>query len=292
MKRAIGIDVGGTKIAAGLIDLESGAVLERREKSTQPARGGEAILQDVISFANDLRADANAIGVGIAELVDHEGKIASNATIDWLKKPVLERLSAILPTKFEADVRAAARAEARFGAGVGNDIFLYVTVGTGISCCLMVEGRPYLGARGLTGTFASARSLAPLLDYRLDPTLPLEEFSSGLGLAKRYLIRRNEQVDARELCARAESGDTIAQQIIESGGRALGAAIAPLVNTLDPQSVVIGGGLGCAGGLYHGAVKAAFYEHLWSELHAGVQIHVASLGPDAGIIGAALAAIQ
>jgi len=66
MKRAIGIDVGGTKIAAGLIDLESGAVLERREKPTQPARGGEAILEDVISFANEFHADAVAIGVGIA----------------------------------------------------------------------------------------------------------------------------------------------------------------------------------------------------------------------------------
>src|SRR5262245_62147647 len=114
MTRAIGIDVGGTKIAAGLIDLESGAVLERREIPTQPARGGEAILQDVVSFADELRANATAIGVGIAELVDRQGRIASNVTIDWLKTPVLERLSAILPTKFEADVRAAARAEARF----------------------------------------------------------------------------------------------------------------------------------------------------------------------------------
>jgi predicted NBD/HSP70 family sugar kinase len=290
MKRAIGIDVGGTKIAAGLIDLESGVVLERREKPTGPARGGEAILQDVVSLVNELRSDATAIGVGIAELVDREGKIVSNATIDWLKTPAREQLSKILPTLFEADVRAAARAEAKFGAGTGAEAFLYVTVGTGISGCLMIEGQPYLGARGLTGTFASARSLAPLLDYRLNPTLVLEEFSSGPALVKRYVYRVHEEIDAREVCARAKAGEPTAREIVETGGRALGAAIAQLVNTLDPEAVVIGGGLGCAGGVFHAAVKAAFYEHLWSKLHADVPIHLAKLGPDAGIVGAALAA--
>jgi predicted NBD/HSP70 family sugar kinase len=292
MKRAIGIDVGGTKIAAGLVDLETGVVVNRREKATRPKRGGEAILRDVVSFANELRSDAIAIGVGVAELVDREGKIVSNATIDWLKTPVRERLSKILPTQLEADVRAAARAEARFGAGVETKIFLYVTVGTGISCCLMIDGRPYLGARGLTGTFASARYLAPLLDHRLNPTLPLEDFSSGPALAKRYFFRAHQEIDAREVTARAKTGDVIAREIVESGGRALGAAIGQLVNTLDPEAVVIGGGLGCAGGVFHAALKTAFYENLWSKLHSNVPIYPAKLGPDAGIIGAALAAIS
>src|SRR5207237_5967983 len=128
---------------------------------------------DVISLIQTVRADATAIGVGIAELVDHDGKIASNATIDWLNTPVSERLSAILPTRFEADVRAAARAEARFGAGAGAEIFLYVTVGTGISCCLIQNGQPYLGARGLTGTFASARNVFAAADGMLSNSPPL-----------------------------------------------------------------------------------------------------------------------
>jgi glucokinase len=292
MPRAIGIDVGGTKIAAGLVDLDTGAVLDRREKPTEPVRGGEAILDDVISITQTIRFDAIAIGIGVAELIDRDGKIASNATIDWLNMPVRERLSAILPTRFEADVRAAARAEARFGAGSRSEIFLYVTVGTGISCCLMLNGQPYLGARGLTGTFASERSLAPLLDDRLDPTAPLEEFSSGVGLAKRYNLRAHESIDGREVVSRARAGDPTARQIVETGGRALGASIAQLVNTLDPQSVVIGGGLGCAGGIFHAVLKSSFYEHLWSKLHSEVQIHIAHLGPDAGIVGAALAAVS
>jgi glucokinase len=292
MARAVGIDVGGTKIAAGLVDLETGEILARAEKPTNTMRGGAGILEDVIALATAVRDDAVAIGVGIAELVDRDGKIASKATIDWLDIPAREELCKILPTRFEADVRAAARAEARFGAGAGSETFLYVTVGTGISSCLILDGKPYLGARGLTGTFASARSLAPLLDYRLDPTLALEEFASGAALASRYNYRTNEAVDAREVVTRAKSGDMTARQTIETGGRALGASIAQLVNTLDPERVVIGGGLGCAGGIFFAAVKTAFYEHLWSDLHAGVEIHIASLGPDAGIIGAALAAIS
>jgi predicted NBD/HSP70 family sugar kinase len=290
--KAIGIDVGGTKIAAALVDLDSGSIENRREIRTVPERGGGSVLEDVISLATELRADATAIGIGLAELVDRHGKIASNATIDWLNVPVRDRLSSILPTRLEADVRAAARAEARFGAGRNSEVFIYVTIGTGISCCLMNNGHPYLGARGLTGTFASAGALSPFINYRLEQCVPLEEFSAGPGLARRYALRTQEWIDPREIITRALAGDPHARHVIESGGRAVGSAIAQLVNTLDPERVVIGGGLGSSGGIYFAAMRTAFYEHLWSKLHADVQIHLAELGPDAGVIGAALAAID
>jgi predicted NBD/HSP70 family sugar kinase len=287
MPRAIGIDIGGTKIAGGLVDLATGAILDRREKPTEAIRGGSAILEDVISLIQTVRADAAAIGVGIAELVDRDGKIASNATIDWLKTPVRERLSEILPTHFEADVRAAARAEARFGAGAGSEIFLYVTVGTGISCCLIQNGKPYLGARGLTGTFASARNVFAAADGMLSNSPPLEDFSAGPALAR----RAGTLGDARKVVALAGMGNSLAREVVRSGGYALGAAIAQLVNTLDPERVVIGGGLGCAFGLFYDSLRDAFYKHLWSELHANIPLTQAKLGPDAGIIGAALATV-
>ena len=287
MPRAVGIDVGGTKIAAGLVDLESGAVVDRREKATEAIRGGEAVLQDVISLAQTVRGDATAIGVGVAELVSREEKIVSNATIDWLNIPVRERLSSILPTRVEADVRAAARAEAKFGGGAGSEIFLFVTVGTGISCCLVTNGQPYLGARGLTGTFASARGVFPAIDGMLSSSLALEDFSSGPALGRRV----NQPGDARKVIALAGTGQPLAREVVRSAGFALGSAIAQLVNTLDPERVVIGGGLGCATGFFYDSVREAFYKYLWSELHANVRLTQAKLGPDAGIIGAALASI-
>lgn len=290
--KAIGIDVGGTKIAAGLVNIEDGSILAREERPTLPKRGGETILSEVVALATSMRADATAIGIGVAELVDREGKIVSDATLGWINLNVRERFEALLPTRIEADVRAAARAEARFGPGRDAQSFIYVTIGTGISCCLVINGEPYLGARGLTGTFASAPTLSPFIDYRLEPCVPLEEFSSGPGLARRYALRTQEWIDTKEVISRAIDGDIHARHVVESGGRALGSAIAQLVNTLDPHSVVIGGGLGCAGGIFHAAVKSAFYEHIWSELHRDVPLHLAELGRDAGIVGAALAAAR
>ena len=108
-----------------------------------------------------------AIGVGICELVDCEGRIASANCIQWQDEPVQEKLSSIAPTVIEADVRAAALAESMFGAGKAFHNFLYVTVGTGISCCLMLDGTPYLGVRGASGTMASSPLAIPCDVHRL-----------------------------------------------------------------------------------------------------------------------------
>jgi glucokinase len=269
MASAIGIDVGGTKIAAGAVDLATGEILDERVQPTEPARGGDAVLRDVLEIANALKTKGSTLGLGLAELVSPEGRILSEATFAWKDLPVLESLNAILPARIEADVRAAARAEAKWGSGRDLDSFLYVTVGTGISCCLVLGGKPFAGARGMAGTFASAGGLVALKDGSLAETLALEDFASGSALA-----RRTSHSDRQH------------------GGRALGAAIAQLVNTMDPRAVVIGGGLGCAGGLFIEAVKQEFYTRLWSELHRETQILSAKLGPDAGWIGAALASVE
>lgn len=290
MPNVIGIDIGGTKIASALVDVETGTISHRREIPAKPLRGGEAILADILSLAQPLAAHATAIGVGLPELVGADGSIMSNATVDWLNIPARERLSAILPTIIEADVRAAARAEARFGAGAQFPIFVYVTIGTGISCALMIEGKPYLGARGLSGTFASAHNLLALDDGRLAEGPPLEKFSSGPALSRRYCASAGFAIDTPCLLTLADSGNTRAHEIVETSARALGASIAQLVNTLDPAAVILGGGLGCAGGLFHIALEKQFRQHLWSEHHHEIPLLQAQLGPDAGLIGAALAA--
>src|SRR5947209_3248578 len=118
------------------------------------------------------------IGIGVAELVTPDGVVVSDATIRWKGLPIQERFQRLLPTCIEADVRAAARAEARWGAGAGLASFLYVTVGTGISSCLVLDGEPHHGARGLSGTFASASTFVPTKDGQIAETPPLERFAS------------------------------------------------------------------------------------------------------------------
>jgi glucokinase len=300
MACALGIDVGGTKIAAGAIELPEGKILARRLQPTSAQRGGEAVLEDVIQVALSLRDEVRrgggivqAIGIGVAELVDRQGGIQSAATIAWLGVPVTSRVSKAiaLPVTVEADVRAAAAGEARLGAGRDRDPFLYVTIGTGISACLVIGGRPYVGARGYPGTFASSPALIPGSGDELIAGPPLEAYAAGPALAARYAVMRTGfQGTAREVMEYATTGDADAARIVQSAGRALGAAVAQLVNTLDPEVVVLGGGLGLAGGIYRVSLVEALREFVWSNRHRDIQVLDSRLGTDAGWIGAANAA--
>jgi glucokinase len=296
----IGIDVGGTKCAGGILALSEGRVLTRRRQPTGTERGGEAVLADAIRLVQSLKDEASqeghtpvAVGLGVAELVNADGSIVSAATIPWQGIPVAASIHSAtgLRTTIDADVRAAARAEARLGAGRGLSDFVYVTVGTGISSALVIAGSPYAGARGLTGTFASGRSLIPSDTGDLLSGMSLEHFAGGPALAARLAqARHGFSGTGADVVALAEEGDAPARSIVASAGRALGAAVAGLVNTLDPAAVVLGGGLGLAGGLYHQSLQAALREFIWSEQHRDLPLLAASLGPDAGWIGAALAA--
>ncbi len=296
---AIGVDVGGTKIAAGLVRLADGKILARRQIPTAPERGGRRVLDEVIelirSLADEgaaLRAQPQRAGIGLAELVSPEGKVLSAATIDWLRLNPIEQVASAtgIGGIVEADVRAAALAEARYGAGWGKRAFLFVTAGTGISASLVLNGTPYTGARGLTGTFASSPTLTPLSGGNLIDGPPLELHASGPAIVKRYRdVQPEFHGTARDVLAMADASDADAHWIVETAGIALGAAIAQLVNTLDPELVVLGGGLGTTEGLYRRSIETTLRRRVWSEFHREVPLVSAQLGVDAGLIGAAAA---
>jgi glucokinase len=293
---AIGVDIGGTKCAAGLVRLDEGRVIARCEQATRPERGGIAVLNDIIALTASLQNEAKrlsvqpaSIGIGICELVSRDGRVLSEATVRWQDRLVHEKLATMsLPVQIDADVRAGARAEALYGAGRDAHSFVYVTVGTGISACLVIGAKPYAGARGLTGTFASSNGLIPGTDGQLHAGPPLESFASGPALAARFAETRSDfQGAATEVLRLAASGNSHAKNIVATAGAALGASIANLVNILDPETVVIGGGLGLAAGLYRESIEVALRGHVWSELHRDLKIMSAQLGNDAGIVGAA-----
>jgi len=294
---AIGIDVGGTKIAAGIVALESGAVMERSTFPTRPERGGAVVLDDVVALAEILSKLAEArdirvcgVGLGVAELVDLAGNVTSSHSIAWQNMPVRERLASIAPTVVEADVRAHALAEARYGAGRSYRLFVFVTVGTGISSCLVQDGVPYAGARGNALVLASSplTTQCTTCGQVLRPVL--EEFAGGPALVARYNHTGRRQVArAEDVLTAAELGDSAAYQIVITAAEALGVGAGWLVNVLDPEAVIVGGGLGTAGGLYWERFVAATREHIWAGASRGLPILPAALGPDAGLIGAAAA---
>jgi glucokinase len=299
---AIGVDVGGTKCAAGMVVFPEGRVVSRRLQPTEPSRGGEAVLAGVVLQIRSLGEEAarsgpqpTVVGVGVAELVGLDGSVLSDASIRWKGHRIKHEMASQtgLTVHLEADVRAAARAEAALGAGRGVSPLLYVTVGTGISACLVIDGEPYAGARGLTGTFASSEVVAPLRDGQLIDGVPLEEFASGPALAARWAAAGGSSpCSAADLLTRSAAGDRLARSIVTSGGAALGAAIGQLVNLLDPAMVVIGGGLGLAGGDYLEAMDGAMRRFNWSGAHRDVTLRPAQLGVDAGLVGAALLAVE
>jgi len=295
---ALGIDVGGTKIAAGIVSFPEGRVGVRQVIPTAPARGGAAVLDDVVRLAEELITEAGSshphitgLGIGLCELVDPKGHILSAHCVQWQDQPVRERLARIAPVTLEADVRAAALAEAHFGAGKPFRIFLYVTVGTGIASCLMLDGRPYTGARGATGTMASSPLSTPCEQCGHTSRRTLEELAAGPALVARFNQRKPGAVKTgQDVLAAVAAGDADALAVVRSAGEALESVIGLLVNVLDPEAVVIGGGLGLSEGSYWNEFIAATRRHIWSEVHRDLPILRAATGPDAGLIGAAIAA--
>jgi glucokinase len=294
----LGIDVGGTKTSLGVVSFPAGQVLFERSFATRPERGGEALLGEIAAAATTLTAQArqaghplSSVGIGICELVEPSGRIASHNCISWTENQVRTQLSHFGPVTLEADVRAAAVAEALFGTGKPFGIFIYITVGTGIACCLMLEGRPYLGARGATGTMASSPLSLPCEQCGQVNRRTLEEIASGPALVARLnQIKPNAAATGTEVLAAAANGDAGALAVIQSASEALESTVALLVNVLDPEAVIVGGGLGLSEGPFWDSFTASARKHIWSDMHRELPILRASTGVRAGVIGAAAAA--
>ena len=294
---AIALDVGGTKLAGALVDLATGTRHAGRELPTRPERGGQPVLADAVALADELRATALAnaelvmgVGVAVCELVDLAGRVTSSHAVAWAGLPVADAFSHLGPVVVEADVRAHAWAEAAWGAGHGLPQFVFVTVGTGISSCLVLQGRPYAGARGNALVLASSptTTLCPVCGNEHWP--PLEDYAGGPALVARYnALAGTPASRAEQVLAAAEAGDPHARKVVGTAARALGASLGWLVNVLDPQALVVGGGLGSAGGLYWETLVASAREHVWSPASRQLPIVRAGLGPGAALAGAARA---
>jgi glucokinase len=260
----VGLDLGGTKLAGGLVDISAGTIVRRVERPTNSRRGGDAVLADCVALASEVAADkAAGIGIGVPELVSRTGQVTSAASWDWRGLDLAAAFAGIGPVHLESDVRAAALAEARLGAGRDLSSFLYLTIGTGVSHTLVIGGTPWPGARGNAIVVG-----APLV----------EAYAGGAALAARAGRARAQEV----------VGAPAHQPLVDDVMQTLGTELARLVNALDPQAVVIGGGLGLAADALP-RIAAVARERIYAADTRELPIIGARLGRDAGIIGAALA---
>lgn len=308
--QALGIDVGGTKIEALRVGRD-GSVLSR-SRSVTPADDPEATIAAMIEAAKRLlESQVAAIGVGAAGLVDaNSGVLRYAPNLAWRELPIAQRMSdAIgLPCQVDNDANVAAWGEYRFGAGRGYRHMLLVTVGTGIGGGIVADRRLFRGAHGFA---------AEIGHIIVEPDGPLcgcgnrgcfEQVASGqaIGRLGREAAADRPQSLIAELAGHdpmhvtgetvtraAKAGDDVAIRILSQVGRRLGEGIAGLVNVVDPQIVVIGGGVVEAGELLIRPAEAAFIDAVEGYQHRpAVPLVAAQLGNDAGAVGAAALALE
>jgi glucokinase len=292
---AIGVDVGGTKTALGLMDASGLTLLDTTVIPTGRERGGRAVLDDIRAGVSDLAGLAagrglavTGIGLVVPEVVGLAGQICSAAVMpEWDQLPVAQVLSEVAPVVVEADVRAAAFAEAVLGAGQGYDYQVFLTLGTGISYTAVYQGRPIAGSRG--GALNVGTSVLAMLPEGCGQPreIVLERLASGGALVQRYVSRGGSASGVPDVLAAAERGDQAAADVLREGALALGLGVALLVNMLDPEAVIVGGGLGSADTPYWPQAERYARQYLHN-FAAGTVMVRSALGPDAGVIGAGL----
>ncbi|WP_407987344.1 ROK family glucokinase [Kitasatospora sp. CMC57] len=306
----VGVDIGGTKVVAGVVDGE-GRVLERLrtdtpDKSKSPRVVEDVIVDLVLQLAD--RHDVHAVGVGAAGWVDADrSRVLFAPHLNWRNEPLRDALSARLrfPVVVENDANAAAWAEWRFGAGRGEEHMVMLTLGTGIGGAQVRDGYVDRGRYGLAGEFGHMQVVPGGHRCPCGNRGCWEQYSSGNALVR----------DARELVAEespvvqpllalaggtaagltgpliteaARGGDPVATELLYEVGTWLGVGIANLAAALDPGRFVIGGGVSESGELLLEPARSAFRRTLTGRgFRPEAEIVHAALGNDAGLVGAA-----
>jgi glucokinase len=304
----IGVDIGGTKVAAGVVD-EDGAIIAMTRRET-PADDPMKTADVIADAVRELLAThaVTAIGLGAAGFVDAARSTVMFApNLAWRDEPlraaIEERLG--LPAIVENDANAAAWAEARFGAGRGEDYVVVLTVGTGIGGGIVVGGKLMRGRYGVAAEIGHLNIVPDGRRCGCGLQGCWEQYASGRALVQ----EAHEQAIASPVLARdllqraggepggitgpivtqaAQAGDVAALQCFDEVGRWLGRGMAQLAAILDPGVFVIGGGVSEAGDLLLEPAKRAYRKHLTARgHHPTADVRLAEMGGEAGIVGAA-----
>jgi glucokinase len=305
-RHVFGIDVGGTNLRVALGD-EAGELVDRRVRNTDPAAGAEegvktlAEMMEELAYAHGLAmTDVGSAGIGVPGPTDP----ARGVLIDppnlpgWHNAPVADLLEAAtgVPTNLENDAHLAAYGEFHRGAGRGSRDLVFVTVSTGIGGGIVIDGKLYSGAGGAAGEVGHVV---------IDPNGPicscgrrghLEALASGTAMARiageriaagePSSLSRLEAITARDIGVAAGEGDALAASVLADAGRLLGLSLGGLLDILDPEVLVLGGGVIQIGPPLLDHLHAAIREQAFETIYSHVRIATAGLGQDAGLVGA------
>ena len=288
-KAILAIDIGASKIAGALLS-ESYEILYLESVPARTALYGDAdpdlaitkgLIKELLEIAKEKNLEVIKGGACFAEYVTPDQLLNSKDQIAWSVQPKddFAALTGFAWT-IESDVRAMALAESR-AADVKD--FLFVTVSSGISHALVIDGKPWAGATGEAIGFGITQ-----IDNSQESPI-LEQFSSGLGIARRYQKATSTEVTSAETVFAQYEKDPIAKEIIDSAAAVLGKSLAAIVDFLDPAKIVIGGGLWLGSDLYRNLVLAS-YEKNVTKRRKPPEVINSVAGSNAAVIGAAIAA--
>lgn len=312
---AVGVDIGGTKVAAGAVDHLGRIVVEvRREtpdRSTRPRVVEDLIVaevQTVLAHPAVAGSPMAGVGIGAAGFVSADrGSVVFSPHLSWRDEPLRRRLRQRLglPVTLDNDANAAAWAEHRFGAGVGESRLLMVNLGTGIGGGLIIDGRLERGRHGMAGEFGHMIVVPQGRRCECGNRGCWEKYASGSAVRReareRVLAGGPYAAELAACCGGdpsalrgedvtelARAGDEASQEVVAEVGRWLGLGLANLVAALDPGTIVVGGGVSTAGDLLLEPAREALARNLTGRGYRPVApVRAALLGPAAGLIGAA-----
>jgi glucokinase len=308
--RSIGVDIGGTKILAGIVT-EDGQVLTTARRAT-PRNDANDVLDLVGDVVNELVAGSSTpldgVGLGVAGLVDADrSRVYFAPNLRWSQVPVRALLEAStgLPVVVENDGNVAAWGEFRFGAGKGVKDLTLVTVGTGIGGGIVINGALFRGAHGVAGEIGHINAVPDGRPCGCGRNGCLEQYASGNALVREARLlaaeRRPEAnallelgdgtpegVQGVHVTEAAKAGDPVAMAAFTIAGTWLGRGLADLAAVLDPEVFVIGGGVSEAGDLLLASARQTLADKLIGQQNRPAPlVRIAELGNTAGLVGAA-----
>ena len=289
VKATLAIDVGASKIAGALINADYEILHELAIPARQSLYGHadpdlaltKKMITELLEVAKSQGIEVNKGGACFAEYVTPDQLLNSKDQIAWSVQPKQDFVDLTgFSWIIESDVRAMALAEAK-ASGLRD--FLFVTISSGISHTLVINGKPWRGATGEAIGFGITQ-----IDSSQE-SLILEQYSSGMGIARRYQQVESKDIESAENVFANYNGDKVAKEVIDSAAAVLGKSLAAMVDYIDPAKIVIGGGLWLGSELYRNLVLASYERNVTKRRKAPEVINSVS-GAKAAVIGAAIAA--
>ncbi|MCL6594242.1 MAG: ROK family glucokinase [Alicyclobacillus sp.] len=297
-----GADIGGTSVKAALLD-DTGTVLARTRFATEPERGPEDLCRRLVmamdacvTQAGTSPSAVRGAGFGVPAFLDlTSGTVVEAINLGWHHVPLQHLLNQVFPcpVALDNDANLAALGEAWAGAGRGVQSLLGVTLGTGVGGGIVLNGRVYHGANGMAGEIGHFTVQPDGWPCNCGRRGCLETVASATGLLRAGQaawqagqVAGGPVQSAEDVCLRAAAGDAGALAVVRAAASALGYVLAQAAALLNPEVIVLGGGVAAAGEVLLAPVQAAFAAAALSRTRAAASIRLTQLGADAGVVGA------